>query len=54
MTLYRKVFINCLILIFLSTLSHASEKRFVVPIGDSPVMGPKDAPIKMIKFIDYQ
>lgn len=32
----------------------ASESRYNVPIGDSSALGPVNAPITMIEFIDYQ
>ncbi len=32
----------------------AQEKRYTVPFGDSPVLGPSDAPVTIIEFIDYQ
>lgn len=31
-----------------------SEKRFSVPLEDSPLQGPADAAVTMIEFIDYQ
>ena len=33
---------------------HAEQKRTDVPIGDSPAMGPADAPVTIIEFIDFQ
>ncbi len=32
----------------------AAEPRFDVPVGDSPALGPKDAPVTLIEFVDYQ
>jgi hypothetical protein len=32
----------------------AEEKRYDVPIGDSPQMGPAYAPVTIIEFIDFQ
>ncbi len=32
----------------------ASIERFDVPLGNSPQRGPKDAPITMIEFLDFQ
>jgi hypothetical protein len=42
-----------LVLIF-SSLAIAAEKRHNVPLGDSPQLGPKDAPITIIEFLDFQ
>ncbi len=30
------------------------EQRFDVPILDSPQKGPKDAPVTIIEFLDFQ
>ncbi len=32
----------------------AEEKRYDVPLGDSPVYGPSGAPVTIIEFIDFQ
>ena len=45
--------VTFLILLFAS-LVFAAEERFEVQIGDSPQLGPTDAPITMIEFIDFQ
>ena len=34
--------------------SYAEEKRYAVPIEDSPARGPEGAPITIIEFLDYQ
>ncbi len=31
-----------------------NEKRYNVPIGDSPAYGPANAPVTIIEFLDYQ
>jgi hypothetical protein len=41
-------------LILLSASSFAEVKRYEVPIGDSPQLGPRDARITMIEFLDFQ
>ena len=36
------------------TASYAEEKRYSVPLADSPVYGTSIAPVTMIEFLDYQ
>lgn len=44
-----------LVFLFLAaSLSFAQDKRYEVPIGDSPGYGQANAPVTMIEFIDYQ
>ncbi|MBI5556421.1 MAG: hypothetical protein HY885_02150 [Deltaproteobacteria bacterium] len=42
------------VFLFLLGLAHAEEKRIEVPVGDSPALGPADAPVTIIEFIDFQ
>lgn len=32
----------------------AEEARYKIPLEDSPFIGPVDAPIVMVEFLDYQ
>ena len=32
----------------------AADVRYAVPAGDSPSIGPANAPVTMVEFIDYQ
>jgi hypothetical protein len=43
-----------LFLLLLFSVVSAEGKRFSIPVGDSPQKGPKDAPITIIEFIDFQ
>jgi hypothetical protein len=43
-----------LVFLFVAAYSHAEEKRIVVPLEDSPALGPADAPITIIEFLDFQ
>ncbi len=44
-----------LTLIFLITpFLYAEEKRYSIPVEDSPSYGPPDAPVTIIEFLDYQ
>ncbi len=47
-----------LLLIFIAGLligtAHAEIKRYTIPIEGSPSMGPQNAPVTIVEFIDYQ
>ena len=44
-----------MVLFFIAVSSaSAGEKRYTVPLGDSPASGPQDAPVTIIEFIDFQ
>ena len=30
------------------------EKRYDIPIGNSPSLGPADAPVTIVEFLDFQ
>lgn len=42
------------ILFIYTSYSYAEEKRYVIPLEDSPAYGPKNAQITIIEFLDYQ
>jgi len=44
----------CFFALLLFGVAHAGERRTEVPIGDSPVTGPADAPVTIFEFIDFQ
>ncbi len=35
-------------------MAHAEERKIDIPIGDSPSLGPEDAAVTIIEFIDFQ
>ncbi|MCX7793718.1 MAG: hypothetical protein N2257_04860 [Thermodesulfovibrionales bacterium] len=49
----RIILISSLFILSLSPL-FGQEKRYVIPIENSPSYGPADAPVTIIEFIDYQ
>ncbi len=42
------------VLFFAASVSFAEDRRYNVPLGDSPAIGPADAPITIIEFLDFQ
>ncbi len=48
----KTIFIIVCILIAASAF--AGEKRFSLPIGDSPSTGPLNALVTIVEFIDFQ
>jgi len=45
------IFVFCLVF---ALSAAAEEKRTIVPLADSPVLGPADAPVTIIEFLDFQ
>ncbi|HSH68522.1 MAG TPA: hypothetical protein VK997_01300 [Deferrisomatales bacterium] len=41
-------------LLLLGVATGAAEDRMQVAVGDSPALGPADAPITVVEFVDYQ
>ncbi len=44
----------CVMIAVSSSSLYADEKRYSVPVGDSPATGPADAPVTIIEFLDFQ
>jgi hypothetical protein len=44
----------CLFIMLYAISAQAEIKRYEVPVGDSPSLGPETAPITIIEFIDFQ
>jgi len=52
--LYMKELVFIMACIFVMSPVFADEKRLTVPINDSPVLGPADATVTIIEFLDFQ
>jgi len=50
----KKLLMVCFCVLLLSVVAQAEDKRIDVPVGDSPVQGPADAPVTIVEFIDFQ
>ncbi len=53
--MFKSISLFSLLFVLISALSVlGSERRYELPMGDSPFQGPENAPITMVKFLDYQ
>jgi len=50
----RLLFFGIFFFLAVFSFADADEKRYVVPLEDSPVYGPENAPVTIIEFLDYQ
>ncbi len=50
----KKILAAGIMLLFIVTVLSAQEKRYNVPLGDSPSFGPQNAAVTIIEFIDFQ
>jgi hypothetical protein len=49
----KKILLAMFVLLLFG-VAQAEEGKIEIPIGNSPAMGPVDAPITIIEFIDFQ
>ncbi len=50
----KLVLLPVTILILLPVSAPSEEKRYDIPIGSSPSLGPENAPVTIIEFLDFQ
>jgi hypothetical protein len=50
----RRTLVVLFVLVLAAGYAAADEKRFPVPLDDSPAMGPANAPVTIVEFLDFQ
>jgi hypothetical protein len=50
----RKLLPAFLFVLLLASLGHTAEQRYSIPIDNCPILGPVEAPITIIEFLDFQ
>jgi hypothetical protein len=51
---FEKEALTVLVLFLVASVSFAQDRRFTVPIEGSPSLGPANAPITIVEFLDFQ
>ncbi len=49
-----KKMLSCIFVLLFFGTALAENSHTEIPIGDSPALGPADAPVTIIEFIDFQ
>jgi protein-disulfide isomerase len=49
-----KKLLPVMVLLLSASVAFAQDKRYTVPIEGSPVLGPANAPVTIIEFLDFQ
>jgi hypothetical protein len=52
--MWKKLFLAFLFVFIFSSPGNTAEERYNIPIENCPILGPADAPITMIEFLDFQ
>jgi hypothetical protein len=50
----RNLFTLALLFFLLPVAASPEEKRFNIPLENSPSLGPENAPVTIVEFIDFQ
>jgi hypothetical protein len=54
MSVLRRVQVLFAIVLLYPAISYGAEKRYDIPIEGSPSMGPENATVTIVEFLDYQ
>jgi len=52
--MWQKLILALLFVLFSSAPGLTAEQRYSIPIDNCPILGPVDAPITIIEFLDFQ
>jgi len=52
--MWKKLLPVLLFFLFISSLAQGEEKRYSISSDNGPILGPADAPITIIEFLDFQ
>jgi hypothetical protein len=52
--MWKKLLLAVLLVFICSSPVYTAEERYNIPIDNCPVLGPLDAPITIIEFLDFQ
>ncbi|HTF99824.1 MAG TPA: hypothetical protein VK654_04450 [Nitrospirota bacterium] len=50
----QKILIASFLAVLLMLSSAYADQRVIVPLDNSPAMGPDQAPVTIVEFIDFQ
>jgi hypothetical protein len=52
--MWRKLLVAFLFVLFVSSQAHSAEQRYSIPIDNCPILGPANAQITIVEFLDFQ
>ena len=50
----RRLAVSTILTLLAAVPAGAADVRYAVPAGDSPSIGPANAPVTIVEFVDYQ
>jgi hypothetical protein len=50
----RHAFLSIILVLLFPAISHGEVKRYDIPLEGSPSMGPENAAVTIVEFLDYQ